>query len=213
MNTPHRLIISLLTLGVAACSEASDSASKHNYDRKTHELESKPQQLKAKMDTTLSRDRALAMLAAIKKDTITRDVGLVRLHPSWRPTNQDVRFVFEAADEGFFTRKGGQLDSIRFAITAKTKPFVVAEGRGGTVTLRMADLEPIEVTGIGAPSNMNGRTVSSVMFKYRFKPTPLGDAFDRINNVHMFTGWVPGQAYFALHDDGWRIESWNRVHQ
>ena len=93
--------------------------------------------------------------------------------------------------------------------TQKGRQYIVSSDRRAD-TIRMADLSPLEIINVGAPSPFSGKTVCIVNFKYVYNPTPFGSAYDSAKGTTLYHGWARGVAKFALYDDGWQVEGWER---
>lgn len=204
--------------------------------RKLLELELQLQELKAKSDKTLTRDKALLMLLANKMNPIDEVYGGLGACELKKPLTTENKFLFEAAKRGLIKtwpapRQGPTAISgaqsigdteppgpnTPFLINVNLYATLTAEGKLYCVrhdktsdTFRMAELEPFAVTGVGAPSQMLGTTVSVVRFLYSYKATPFGLAFNAASGESSFSGRVAGVAKFVLYDDGWRLEGWER---
>ena len=160
-------------------------------------------------DNTLTREKAMNLLLQMKMDPVFRQF--------FKVSHQDAisdKFDLQAEAEGYFQSKPWAGDSSSWKVyepTAKGLAYVVD---GNYPQYRMADLKPLEVVAIGAPSQAGGKTVSQVRFKYLLTATPLGRIFEQsTGQANYYSGWSLGEATFSLYDDGWHQEGWKHIDQ
>ncbi len=177
----------------------------------------------------LTRESALALLkqSPSQQNALRLQGTGLRSDPRSRIENPDenTRFLLAAEANGLITFRVAQ--SIWFnewqpMATAKAGNYCTINNQGGGMTVGpnaqgsisefiMALPEPTEVTGIGAPSPMEGKTISVVNFKFNYIPTPFGTAFANATGVsNRYAGWATGVAVFTLYDDGWHLEGWRQ---
>ncbi len=175
-------------------------------------------------NSTLTRKNALAMLQQREFSPVTeflRSISSDTFPPSeskargenwdWEEANF-VKFFVAATKDGLIEMKQSTAGSYKrweAHSTGKGREFVLTtEGTLDQIlALKMATRKAAQVTSIGAPSQLGGKTVSVVNFTYLYTPTPFGAAFDRGTGYHKYSGEAPDTALFALYDDGWHLEN------
>ena len=175
----------------------------------------------------LTRERALAILKQtnMRDKALTVGGGSLNGHPSQIQQPDDhTKFIIAAEADGLIKIGTGVVfantvwephatdKATEFRETSgKGMAFVSQHGPGRITKFIMAIPEPVEITNIGAPSQMGGKTVSIVNFKILYNPTPFGVVFARATGKqNEFAGRADAQASFALFDDGWHLEQWER---
>lgn len=123
--------------------------------------------------------------------------------------------VLDSSQLEEWPNKGQVIDNTYLLLTEEGNRYVISSEPwyGGDIkaTVAMARRHNIEITGIGEPSQMGGKTVSMVTFKYEYQALPFGRVFEEWKNEpNLYTGLATGVGTFALYDDGWRFESWER---
>ena len=126
-----------------------------------------------------------------------------------------VKFYVAAVADGLIEMKqytDGRYKTWEAHSTAKGKEFShIKDGTTDTILFfDMGTKKAAQVTSIGAPSQMGGKTVSVVNFVFGYTPTPLGAAFDRGTGYKKYSGLTADTAVFALYDDGWHLEDVGR---
>lgn len=172
----------------------------------------------------LTRKKALAMLQELKFDPETEIAHTLfsdtfpplesESQKDWKRANV-VKFYVAAMADGLIEMKPsmeGRYKVWEAHSTGKGKEFIHFEdGKAGRIlAIDMGTKKAAQVTSVGAPSQLGGKTVSVVNFDYAYTPTPFGAAFDRGTGYKTYSGQKADTAVFALYDDGWHLEGTGR---
>lgn len=89
------------------------------------------------------------------------------------------------------------------SISDKAQKWVQVSGNGRSriAQIKILELKGIDILGVGAPSDTNGKKISVVNFKVQHQSTPIGKVLGESGNSEKEL-----LAYFALYDNGWKLE-------
>lgn len=93
-------------------------------------------------------------------------------------------------------------------LTGEAEKYLVKESAHEgkvNVEVKTRELKDIEILGVGAPSDTNGKKVSVVTYKVQHQSTPFGETFGQQPGTSEKTG----EAYFVKYDNGWKLEQVN----